>query len=127
MVQPYKMPADAHLILRKDPPVTLEDLPLEDLKIIQSGDIDNNLEKLSLPTLKYLKQESEPPETPLPKKVLDYGLDTLGRGWEAMRERAVSSGKMAEEGLTEMFKSPIDEEGDVDILPQLKGAGKMLL
>ena len=95
MVQPYNMPADAHLVFRKSPPVTLEDLPLEDLKIIQSGDIDNNLEKLSLPALKYLKQESEPPETPLPKKVLDYSLDALGRGWEAMRERAVSSGKMA--------------------------------
>ena len=56
MVQPYKFPADAHITLKMDPPVTLEDLPLEDLKIIQSGDIDNNLEKLSLPSLKYLKQ-----------------------------------------------------------------------
>ena len=128
MVQPYNMPEDAHLTFKMNPPVTLEDLPLEDLKILQSGDIDNNLEKLSLPALKYLQQESEPPETPLPKKVLDYGLDTLGRGWEAMRERAVSSGKMAGEGLEELFgKSPIDEEGDVDILSQLKGAGKMLL
>ena len=128
MVQPYKFPADAHITLKMDPPVTLEDLPLEDLKIIQSGDIDNNLEKLSLPSLKYLKQESEPPETPLPKKVLDYSLDTLGRGWEAMRERSVSSGKMAEEGLKEFFGgSPIDAEGNIDILPQLMGAGKTLL
>ena len=54
MVQPYNMPEDAHLTFKMNPPVTLEDLPLEDLKILQSGDIDNNLEKLSLPTLKYL-------------------------------------------------------------------------
>ena len=130
MVQPYNMPADAHLFFSKSPPIKLDDLPLEDLEIFHSGAINENLDKLSLKSLEYLDQESEPtepPETPLPKKVLDYGLDTLGRGWEAMRERAVSSGKMAEEGLTELFKSPIDTEGDIDILPQLIGAGKTAL
>ena len=64
MVQPYNMPADAHLFFSKSPPIKLDDLPLEDLEVFHSGAINENLDKLSLKSLEYLEQESEPTKPP---------------------------------------------------------------
>ena len=130
MVTPFRG-FDAAIRLEKKAPLSMENLSDNDLEILSKEEAKRDYSKLSDKALEYLvakgeeKRKSFEPSTP--KKVLDYGLDALGRGWEATRERAVSSGKMAEEGLKELFESPIDAEGNVDILPQLMGAGKAAL
>ena len=130
-------------VKEKDEVDKMRKLSKSDLEIFSRGVPDEDLHKLSKNGLEYFIETEESKDidpfevtdpsawleaitkAPILEKGVETAVDMGVRGFGAMTERAVESGKLGREGLKEFAGAePIGPEGSVDIAKPLLGLGK---